>query len=31
VNDLVAAKEHHGEAARDDCQKEGGGDGILHR
>jgi hypothetical protein len=31
ASDPVAAKDHRGEAARDDCEKEGSGDGILHR
>jgi hypothetical protein len=31
VGDSIAAKDHHGEAARDDREKEGSGDGILHR
>jgi hypothetical protein len=31
VHDSVAAEDHGGEAACDDREKEGGGDGILHR
>jgi hypothetical protein len=31
VHDSVAAEDYGGEAACDDREKEGGGDGILHR